>query len=476
MNLKNLIGLAVWRSSAFAVVISALISMLHPTLMAAAGVSLPPYTTNRLENGMTVLLMERHELPLVSFVWIMKSGASVLDPEGVEGTASLTAQMLRKGTKTRTADQISELLDFSGASFGADASHLYAFASAEFLSKDLPTAVELLADLTQNPTFPEDELAKMIKQEADGITEAKEVPGQVIGRYFKRFLFSGHPYGRASGGTETSLAKITREQVIAFHKANYSPSQMILAVVGDFQRAELAGTIQKAFGNWAAPAANPPNVSQSKAVQGRRALIVEKPDATQTFFRIGATGPKRTDPDWVPLTVVNTLFGGRFTSMLNSALRIESGLTYGASSQFAPSPVSGDFVIASFTKNETTSEALKLALKVLANIHEQGVTPEQLQSAKTYIKGQFGPDMETNDQLARLIAELAYYGLGADYIASYFQRLDEVSVEKARELIRKHYPKDEWVMVLIGKQEVVQPAVRSLVDHVETKLITEPGF
>lgn len=465
-----------FRKSAFAILISVVLIMIQSTFTRAYGVSLPAYTTNRLENGMTVLLMERHELPLISFVWILRSGASISDPAGAEGMASLTAQLLRKGTKTRTATEISELLDYSGASFDAGASHLYASGSAEFLGKDAGQAVELLADLLQNPVFPEDELAKIIEQEVDGIAEQKEVPSQVIARYFRRFLFADHAYGRPASGTETSLPKITREQMVAFHRARYAPGNLTLAVVGDFKSSDIASKIEAAFGGWRVPQSALPPLAESRKVQGRRALLVEKPDATQTFFRIGALGLKRTDPDWVALSVVNTLFGGRFTSMINTALRIESGLTYGAGSQFAPSPVSAEFAISSFTKNETTREALQLALKVLTNLHEQGVSAEQLQSAKTYIKGQFGPEMETNDQLARLIAELDFYGLGADYISTYFQRVDEVSADKARELIRKYYPKDQWVMVLVGKKEAVEPAVKGLVDHLETKPITDPGF
>lgn len=451
-----------------------LFSTMHNVL--GAGITLPEYTTNKLENGMTVLLMERHELPLVSFAWVMKSGASICDPEGREGTASLTAQMLRKGTKTRTADQISEALDFVGASFHADASHISAAGAAEVVSKDIDLGIELLSDLLRNPVFPQDELTKMIKQEVDGIAEAKEVPNQVISLYFRRFLFGDHPYARPSGGTEETLPKITREDVVRFHEQQYVPNQMILAVVGDFKSAEMKAKIAAAFSSWKAGNPAMPSLSDPTPVQGRHALIVEKPDATQTFFRIGAIGLKRTNPDWVPLGVVNTLFGGRFTSMINSALRIESGLTYGARSQFSPSPAAGDFIIGSFTKNETTAKALDLALDVLVRLHEKGISAEQLQSAKSYIKGQFGPQLETNDQLAATIAELEFYGLGADYINTYFDRVDGVTLDEARSLIQKYYPRENFALVLIGQKPVIQPVAAKLATDVQEKAITAPGF
>jgi len=442
----------------------------------AERITLPPYSTHKLDNGATLLLMERHGLPLVSFVWLMKSGGSICDPDGHEGLASLTAQLLRKGTQTRSADEISEALDFVGASFDAGASHDYSSGAAEFVSKDLDLAVDLLADLLRNPVFPAEELAKLIKQEVDGIAEAKEVPNQVIGRYFRRFLFGDHPYGRPVSGTERSLPSITREQVVTFHQAQYVPSQLILAVAGDFNAEELRPKLSKALSGWETRQARVPALKNPLPLSRTRVLLVEKPDATQTFFRVGSIGLPRTSPDWVPLRVVNTLFGGRFTSMINTALRIDSGLTYGASSAFSSSPVAGEFFIGSFTKNETTSQALDMTLQVLRRLHSEGITSEQLQSAKSYIKGQFGPTLETNDQLAGTIAELEFYGLGPDYINTLFDRVEAVSLADAKRLIKQYYPEDKVAVVLIGQSSVIQPAAEKLAGEVERKSITDPGF
>jgi predicted Zn-dependent peptidase len=430
-----------------------------------AQMRVPAYTTNKLDNGITLLLMERHELPLVSFVWIMRSGGSRFDPEGQEGTAALTAQMLRKGTRTRSAEEISQTLDFAGASFGASAVHDYSAGSAGFLAKDIDLAVELLTDLLMNPVFPGDEVEKMIKQEVDGIAEEKEVPNQVIGRYFRRALFSGHPYSRPPSGTETSLPRITADDLKKFHGANYDPDQLILSVVGDFKSNEIRTKLAAAFAKWPTGPHSGIALRSPEAVKGRRVLLVEKPDATQTFFRMGNIGLPRTSPDWVPLEVVNTLFGGRFTSMLNTSLRIESGLTYGARSGFSANPVPGEFAISSFTKNETTSQALDLALATLKKLHQTGFTTEQLDSAKSYIKGQFGPSLETNDQLAHEIAELEFFGLGADEIRTFFDRVEAVTPDQARALIEKYYPSEYLLFVFIGQKQVIRPVGKALEGH-----------
>jgi zinc protease len=442
----------------------------------ASKFTLPAYRTQKLENGMTVLLMERHQLPLVSFVWLMKSGGGICDPEGHEGLASVTAQLLRKGTKTRSAEQISETLDFVGASFSAHASHDYSLGSAEFVSKDMDLAVELVADLLMNPVFPEDEVSKLIKQEVDGIAEAKEVPNEVLPRYFRRLLFGTHLYARPVSGTETTLGKVTREQVVKFHQEQYAPNRLILAVVGDFKADDIRRKLLLAFAAWKPREAAVPALKQPEAVRGKPALLVEKPDATQTFFRIGSIGLARTSPDWVPLQVINTLFGGRFTSMINSALRIDSGLTYGARSGFSSNPVAGEFYIGSFTKNETTGQALEMTFDVLKRLHEKGITAGQLQSAKNYIKGQFGPTLETNDQLASAITELEFFGLGPEYYNTYFERVDAVTLDDAARLIKQYYPLENLSLVLIGQGAVIQPVASKLATDVQKKSITEPGF
>lgn len=468
------------RCSLFGALLAAVwLSSAGPAALVAAdsgAFTLPSYNTRKLENGATLLLMERHQLPLVSFFWIMKSGGSICDPEGREGLASLTARLLRKGTASRSAKQISEELDFVGASFDADAAHDYASGSAEFVSKDLDLAVSLVADLLQKPVFPEEEVAKLVKQEVDGIAEAKEVPNQVLARYFRGVLFAGHPYARPVSGTEVTLPKLTREQVVNFHRDQYLPGQLILAVAGDFDAADLQHKLASALGAWKASPARVPDLKPPRAVPGRRALVVEKPDATQSFFRLGSIGLPRTSPDWVPLQVVNTLFGGRFTSMINSALRIESGLTYGARSGFSSNPVDGEFSISSYTKNETTGRALEMTLDVLKRLHEKGVTPEQLQSSKTYIKGQFGPTMETNDQLASAIAELEFYGLGPDYYNTFFARVDAVTPQDVRRLIQRYYPLENFSLVLIGQTAVVEPVAAKLAAEVQKKAITDLGF
>jgi len=205
-------------------------------------------------------------------------------------------------------------------------------------------------------------------------------------------------------------------------------------------------------------------------------LLIDKPDSTQTFFVIGNIGTAVNDPDRVAIRVVNTIFGGRFTSHLNEALRVESGLTYGAQSFFDSRRQPGAFAIYSYTKNESTVQAIDLALQVLDKLHKNGVTADELASAKAYIKGQFPPSIETSGQLARRMVSNEFYGLNDDEINQLEARMDAVTLPVAKQAIEKHFPADNLVFMLIGKAAEIRPAVEKYATQQDTRKISEPGF
>ncbi len=436
---------------------------------------LPPYRKTKLPNGLTLLLMEKHELPLVSFQLVLKTG-STADPAGSEGTAVVTAAMLRRGTQTRSAEQYSSDLDFIGGTFGASASTDFTNISAEFMKKDLAKGLDLLSDPVLHPIFPEAELTKLISQRVNGIRSSRDFAGGVINTYFNGYLLGNHPYARPVGGDEQSLEHITRESVMKFYAAYYKPGNAVLAVVGDFNSAEMEKMLAAQFGGWPSGAAPAVNLSDPAPAQGKRLLLVDKPDSTQTYFVIGNTGISRTNTDRVAVNVVNTLFGGRYTSMINSALRIQSGLTYGAGAGFDERRVAGPFSISTYTKNATTEKAMDMALDVLKQLHEKGITAEQLASAKSYLKGQYPRSMETSDALARMIAQLEVYGLDASDVNDFYAKVDAVTLADAQRIIQKYYPLDNLVFVVIGKASEIGPVMKKYAPQEDTRSISGPGF
>lgn len=211
-------------------------------------------------------------------------------------------------------------------------------------------------------------------------------------------------------------------------------------------------------------------------VRGKKLLLIDKPDATQTFFMIGNVGVSRTDPDRVAIDAANTAFGGRFTSMLNNALRVEAGLTYGARSRFNMSKVPGEFAISTYTKNASTVQAMDMTLDLLKTLHRDGLTPAQLDSVKAYLKGQFPPRIETPDQLASLLTQLSFYGLDEKEVNDRFVQIDALTADDVKSAIRKHFPLENLVYVLIGKASEIGDAVKKYAPKMETRSITEPGF
>jgi zinc protease len=441
----------------------------------AQSIHMPLHEKVVLKNGLTVLLIEKHGVPMVDFSAIVKTGAAA-DPIGQEGLASITAGLLRKGTKARTAQQFAEDLDFMGASFGADAGADSTSISAEFLTKDLSRGLELFADAVLHPIFPQDEVDKLLAQSLDGVRGAKDEPQQVLGLYYYGYLYGTRPYGRPDGGDEVSLKNIQRDAIVKFHETYYAPANTILAVAGEFNAPEIKKKLEDVLGAWPAKTVPAVAIPATPPAKGKRLLLIDKPDATQTYFAFGNIETAAGDPDRVAIRVVNTVFGGRFTSLLNEALRVESGLTYGAQAAFDPRKAPGPFGIYSFTKNETTVQAIDLALQVLDKLHKEGITAAQLASAKSYIKGQFPPAIETSAQLANRIASNEFYGLSDDEVNQLEARIDAVTIENARQVIQKHFPADNLVFVLIGKASAIGPAVQKYADKQDTRAISEPGF
>lgn len=448
--------------------------LISPTAPAQS-IHLPSHEKVVLKNGLTVLLMEKRGVPLINLFAIVKTGTAA-DPAGEEGLASVTAGLLRKGTKTRTAQQFAADFDYIGGSFDAGAGADFSNISAEFLTKDLDRGLELFCDALLHPTFPQNEVEKILAQSLDGVKSEKDEPQSVLGLYYAGYLYGAHSYGRPSDGDEISLKRIQRDAIVKFYESNYAPGNIILGIAGEFDAAEMRKKLEEKLGSWPARTVQGTAIAATPAEKGKRLLLIDKPDATQTYFAIGNLGTAMNDPDRVAIRVVNTIFGGRFTSELNEALRVESGYTYGAGSFFDSHRAPGPFEIYSFTKNETTVPAIDLALQVLEKLHKNGVTQDQLASAKSYIKGQYPPTIETSSQLVRRIVFNEFYGLGDDEVNQLEARVDAVTPEIARQVIQKHFPLENLVFVLIGRASTIGPAVKKYAEKMDARPISEPGF
>jgi predicted Zn-dependent peptidase len=362
-----------------------------------------------LGNGARLVLAEKHELPLIAFHAFVRGG-SISDPPGKEGLAALTGAMLRKGREAlRSPD-----LPGHGRCRGRFRDRWLLrdlLGLGEFMARDEALMVELLRDTLRRPLFPDSEFVKLRAQTVDALRSEKDDPWDVLGEYGLAYLFPSHPYGRPVSGDENTVAGITREDVLACYRGRFGGDRLIVTVVGDFDSRRMESRLKAAFGDWPRASEPLPDVAVPPRVEGRRVLLVDKPDATQTYFWMGNRGVARKDPDRDVVDVANTAFGGRFTSILNREMRTKSGLTYGVRCRFMRLGQPGSVAISSFTKTDSTQRAMDMALRLLGQLRDKGIDATMVASVKGYLSGLYPPELETGDEIATTLADLAYHGL-----------------------------------------------------------------
>lgn len=440
----------------------------------AADFRLPAYETAKLSNGLTVYMMERHDVPLVAVRAVVRAGA-VADGQQA-GIANLTGDALLLGSRQFSKKEIDQRFDFRGARLTAATSADATVLQADFATDDVPALLPVMADVLQAPVWDKDEFAKLRSRTQTELRQMKESPRNVVQAYYRAMLFSNGAYANPVSGTVQSIAALEQKDIAGFYQTWYRPDNAALVVVGDFKPAVMRKELEKLFGSWKAagtmPAAAP--VGQIQPDQAR-VWLVNKADAVETTFVFGGKGIARNDPDYIPLQVINTILGGRFTSWLNDELRVNSGLTYGANSSFAPLAKGGSFAVSSFTATAKTEAALALAVKTYQRLWDKGIDAAALESAKAYVKGQFPPRFETNRQLAELLGDMYVSGFGREQIDHFMRDVDSLTPEKAKQLVDKHFPRDKLQMLLIGKAEQIR-AVAANYGSVTELDISADGF
>jgi predicted Zn-dependent peptidase len=444
--------------------------------LAAGEVKLPAYKSATLANGAVVVLVEKRDTPLVSMNVTVRGGG-LGDPANKDGTASLYTDLIQKGAGNRTAAQFAEAIENVGGSLSAGAGAESVGVNASFMSRDVDLMLELVADALQRPKLDPAEFEKARRLAVQSIVAAKDSdPRALMSGYGDAWLFRGHPYGRSVGGSEASLAAVKLDDIKRYYADQVGGDRLIIILVGDFGAATMLQKLERSFGTWRKAGAAVPIVPMPARVTGRPVLLVDKPGATQTYFWLGNLGASRTDPARTAQSVVNTVFGGRFTSMLNTELRIKSGLTYGASASFNRPAQPGSFHIASYTETSKTTQAIDMTLDTLARLHKDGLDADQLKSSQSYMLGQFPPSIETNGQIAARLADMTFYGLGPEDVNEYAQRVTRVDAAAVRSTIEQAFPQpDNLAIVLIGDAARIRDAVQKYGPVTEMK-ISDPRF
>jgi predicted Zn-dependent peptidase len=433
-----------------------------PALGPAPELKLPPVQKATLSNGLPVLLVESHEVPLVQVNLLILTG-SADDPAGKFGIASLTAAMLDEGAGQRTALQIADDIEFLGAALETSSSFDASAVRLNVPSARLEAALPLMADVALRPTFPQAELERLRQERLTTLIQARDDAAQVAPLAFSRVVFGGmHRYGTAAMGTPSTLKAFTTMDLRAFHSAMYQPSSATLVVAGDVRADTLLPLLEKQFGGWkAAGAATRTQVSQSPQLTERQVTIIDMPGAEQSQVRIGWVGVPRSTPDYFTLQVLNTILGGSFTSRLNQNLREKHQFTYGASSRFDMRLAPGPFFAGAGIQTDKTSDALREFFTEL-NAIGSPVNAEELTKAKNYLALGFPSEFETIEDLASHIEEMVVYKLPDNYFGRYVANIQAVTVDAVQKAAATYIQPGKFAVVIAGDRKAIEAGVRGL--------------
>jgi zinc protease len=420
-----------------------------PPPQPAKEVHFPAFEQRTLGNGLRVVVVEQHETPAVGLQLLVQAGKAH-EPAAKAGLSQATAALLREGTATRSAQQIAEAIDAVGGDLSSNGSWDSAYASVQVTADQLDLGLDLLSDVILRPAFPAEEVERWRNQTLNGLQIRAEDAAYLADAAFDRALFGTHPYGLPDDGTPESVRALTRDDLVAFHRAHYVPNGAVLAVVGDVKPADAFARVESAFGGWK-KGTDPEVPKVTEASRDKpRILVVDKPDAVQTEIRVGQVGLAFKDPDFFASQIYNSVLGQGASARLFEEVRRKRGLSYGAGSTFIRAYQPGPFRASTFTKSESTAEALQVTLDVIAGMAKEPVPAAELAERKTFITGAFPLEIETPDGIASKVIEALKYGYDRAWLESYRDKLDAVTAEQVQSFAARRIHPERALVVLVG--------------------------
>ncbi|HET6977522.1 MAG TPA: pitrilysin family protein [Pyrinomonadaceae bacterium] len=422
----------------------------------------PTWTTTQLANGSTLIVSERHNLPLVSFNITFVGGSNQFEPAGKRGVAAMTASMLTEGTATKTGDQLSEALQLLGTGINSNVGSEDGSMSFLSTTKNFDATLAILADMMLNSTFPTEALERLRGRTLVNLTQAKDQPTIIGSQVFAKILYGdAHPYGQRT--TETSVKGITRDDVVAFQKAYFQPGRAIITVVGDINAVKAKAAVEKGLAAWA-KAGDKPSFEYPKLpeLQPAKIYLVDKPGAAQSVFNIGLPGPPRNTPDYFALQVLNTILGGQFQSRLNANIREQKGYSYGVNSAFSYGKGPGAFRAGGSIFTAKTDAALIEFMKELKGIvGEKPVTDEELKTAKDSLIQGLPQRFSSVQAISQAITSLTLQGLPGDYYQTYAKNVSAVTKEDLMRVAKQYIDLNHLAIVIVGNRSEVEAPLKA---------------
>jgi zinc protease len=437
---------------------------------------LAPRVEKTLANGLRVIVTRQTAIPKVSITLTVLSGYSS-DPADLTGLASLTADVIQEGTKTKNSRQIRREVFGMGGSLSAAASQDFSSVSVRGLAEFAPRLIDLVADVAMNPTIPEDEVAILKQQHLQAVAQQKASPQFLANRTFRSALFGQHPYARTSE-TEASLEAMDRAKLVAFHRDHYRPNNAFLLIVGAIDPEAMFAAVEKAFAAWPRAAVASPTYAAPPALTGRHVYFVQRPNSIQSSIALGNLAVKRSDPRWFELTLANTIYGGAFNSRIVRNIREEKGYTYSPQSALTGFGNAGFYRFAADVRNEVTGPTLTEVFKEIDKLRAEGSDGAELQGAKSYLRGIFPIQTASQTGLSSTLNNVYVFGLPKDYPETFRAKVAAVTPQQVKGAASDLFGSENSVIAIVGDYAKVKDQLAGYKDitflDVDGKTIPPP--
>lgn len=428
----------------------------------------PKPVEQTLANGLRVIVVERHESPLVAVQLLIKNGGEV-DPPELAGLADMTANLLTKGTQTRDATEIAQQIESLGGSLDSGARWDSSYANVGVMSSKISQAMEILADVVRRPTFKSEEVERLRQQYLDNVTLALGDPGSIARLVAARVVFGDSPYGHPVSGTTESLTRITPAEISKMHARYYRPDNAILVIGGDVTAKDGFALATRYFGDWQKPATPLPAVEPVKPGAGAksgRVVVIDKPDAGQAAVFLARTGINRRDPDYFRGIVSNSVLSG-YSGRLNQEIRIKRGLSYGAGSVLDTRREIGPFLASAQTKNESGAVVADLLMSEISRLSSAPPADVELAPRKAVLIGGFSRNLETAGGLVNQIASLALHGMGLDEINRYINNVQAITTADVQKFAGTRLDAKTSNLIIVGNAKAFLPELQKKYENVE---------
>lgn len=432
-----------------------------PVLGPPPKVSLPPVITRELPNGLKLMIVEQHELPLADFVLVV-GGGGTMDPASKDGVANLTASMLTEGTTSRNSLQIADQIAYLGVGLSASSNWDASTVSLHTPISQLDSALALFSDVVLHPAFSADDFERVRKNRLTSLVQLKDRPTAIADQAYAAILYgSGHPYGHNLIGTEASVMSMTPADLQAFYRSSFVPNNATLIIVGDVNAADIEKRISSKLGSWQRGAVTTPTFGDAPKSGVTTVYLIDKPGAAQSSFRIGSIGVPRSTRDYFALNVMNTILGGSFTSRLNQNLRETHGYTYGARSRFDMRQSAGPFTASAEVVAAKTDSGLVEFMKELNAIRDT-VPSSELNKAKRYLQLGMPGDFETTQQIANQLVPVVLYNLPVSYYNSYVSNIESVTQADVQRVARQYINPGSLAIVIVGDRKNIETGLKAV--------------